>query len=211
MAVRVAVPRRCRSWSRRRGGSQALSRSLFASMPTPQGEVVGVLRLLGVFEKFAGIFRTCAFRDHGAVHRIEPARDPLRDRASSWEPCSSRGWTSRKDKRRRGNGPRRLAELAARPTRATAGPRCARRAGFAGKAARCAETPDPVARLGPRERVLQRVSVERHHCAPELLRLRLIAVFSVALASSITTNGFLLVGAGERRERGLRVAGESST
>ena len=61
------------------GGSQALSRSLFASMIPPQ-QIVGVLRLLRRLREVCRHRRAGAVCDYRARDRLEPQRDPLGDR-----------------------------------------------------------------------------------------------------------------------------------
>ena len=53
------------------GGSQALSRSLFARM-IPKHKSSEYFGFFSVFEKFAGIAGPCAFRGVGQHLRIEP-------------------------------------------------------------------------------------------------------------------------------------------
>ncbi len=61
------------------GGTQALSRWLFASM-IPQHKSGEFFGFFSIFEKFAGIFGPLIFAGTIARDRLEPERDPVRDR-----------------------------------------------------------------------------------------------------------------------------------
>ena len=61
------------------GGTQALSRCLFASM-IPQHKSGEFFGFFSIFEKFAGIFGPLIFAGTIAVDGVEPQRDPVGDR-----------------------------------------------------------------------------------------------------------------------------------
>ncbi len=58
------------------GGSQALSRSLFASL-IPRQSASQFFGFFSVFEKFAGIFGPAIFAIVASIHRIRPRRHPV--------------------------------------------------------------------------------------------------------------------------------------
>ena len=61
------------------GGTQALSRSLFASM-IPRAQVGRVLRVLQHLREVRGDLRPADLRGHDRGHGVEPQRDPVGDR-----------------------------------------------------------------------------------------------------------------------------------
>ncbi len=60
------------------GGSQALSRSLFASM-IPRERSSEFFGFFSIFEKFGAIAGPATFEVASRAHRLEPQRDPQRD------------------------------------------------------------------------------------------------------------------------------------
>ena len=88
------------------GGSQALSRSLFASL-IPRDRSGEFFGFFAVVEKFAGIFGPLLFAAEQQARRVEPARDPLGDRLlRRRRPCCCDG-------RRRGRSARGAGEVEA--------------------------------------------------------------------------------------------------
>ena len=194
------------------GGSQALSRSLFASM-IPKEKSSEFFGFFGVFEKFAGIFGPALFAI--TVQLTGSSRHAILSVIGFFVVGAvllarvdvAKGQAAATGMDRAACATRRPAELSSTGG-SRAGPRCAR-AGPASPARPCFArrlAADPLARLGPRERVLQRVPVERQHGAPEFLRLRVIAGLLRGPRLEHHDERVLLIGAGQRRERGVRVA-----
>ena len=78
------------------GGSQALSRSLFATM-IPRHKSSEFFGFFAVFEKFAGIFGPALFAVTVALTGLEPQRDPVGDRVLRRRArCCCRRSTSRR-------------------------------------------------------------------------------------------------------------------